>query len=86
MARRYTRLPGIGRCTVRLDGFDARGRLHAWIYQAVETNRVYLVKRAGRRLETWAVTDRPTAELLEAMSDFHWQISIGSPLDPDDQE
>ena len=84
MARRFTSLPGIGRCTVVLEGLDIERRKRARLVFQVETGRVYFVSPAAGGGPT-PVTSWPTAELLDRLSTFTWWLPLGPVLDESDE-
>jgi len=85
MARRYTTVPGIGRCTVVLEGIDAEQRQRARLVFQVDTQRVYLVTIPAHTAPA-AVSDYPTGELLDRLRVFTWWLPLGPVLDENDDE
>lgn len=77
MARRFTTLPGIGRCTVVLEGVDEEQRKRARLVFQVDTGRVYLVTTPSGKNGPAPVTDCPTLELLGRLSVFSWWLPLG---------
>ena len=77
MARRFTTFPGIGRCTVVLEGVDEERRQRARLVFQVETGRVYLVTTHGTTSAPTPVTHVPTFELLDRLGTFTWWLPLG---------
>lgn len=86
MARRFTTLPGIGRCTIVLEGHDEEQRKRARLVSQVDTGRVYLVTNPTGRNGPAPVTERSTHELLSALSAFTWWIPLGPAIDESEEE
>ena len=84
MARRYTTVPGIGRCTVVLEGIDSEQRRRARLVFQVETRRVYLVTMPASHAPA-PVSQYPTDELLDRLRVFTWWLPLGPVLDDDDE-
>ena len=86
MARRFTTLPGIGRCTVVLEGVDDVRRQRARLVFQIETGRVYLVTSPGPASTPTPVTGLPTFELLDRLGMFTWWLPLGPVGDESDDE
>jgi hypothetical protein len=86
MARRFTTLPGIGRCTIVLEGVDDNRRQRARLVFQVETGRVYLVTSPGAASKPMPVTTCPTFDLLDHLGMFSWWLPLGPVGDDSDDE
>lgn len=86
MARRFTTLPGIGRCTIVLEGVDDDRRQRARLVFQVNTGRVYLVTASGAGASPSPVTACPTRELLDRLAMFTWWLPLGPVGDESDDD
>jgi hypothetical protein len=84
MARRFTTLPGIGRCTIVLEGVDDDRRQRARLVFQVNTGRVYFVTASGSATSPAPVTACPTIELLDRLAMFTWWLPLGPVGDESD--
>lgn len=78
MARRYTTISGLGRCTVILEGTNGQSRQRVRLAHQVETGRVYFVHTAGNKSAFSHVTGWPTMLLLAKLDSFDWWIPLSS--------
>jgi hypothetical protein len=84
MARRFTTLPGIGRCTVVLEGIDGDRRQRARVVFQVATGRVFVITTPATQACVTPVTRYPTHELLEILGAFEWWLPLGPVFDESD--
>ncbi|CAN5629593.1 hypothetical protein BH09CHL1_BH09CHL1_03960 [soil metagenome] len=78
MARRFTTISGLGRCTVILEGSNGESRQRVRLAHHVDTGLVYFVHTAGSKSAFSHVTGWPTMALLEKLDHFEWWIPLGS--------
>ncbi len=86
MARRFTSVPGIGRCTVVLEGVNPDRRQRVRLVSQTETRRVYLVSTPASAFPPDPVTGYPTVQLLERLQEFDWWLPLGPVLDENDED
>jgi hypothetical protein len=86
MARRYTSVPGIGRCSIVLEGHDEEQQRRARLVFQIETGRVFLVTTPASSVNATPVTQYPTSELLDHLSAFTWWLPLGPVLAEGDED
>ena len=83
MARRYTNISGLGRCTVILEGTDGKSRHRVRLAHQVESGQIYFVHSAGNKSAFSHVTGWPTMQLLAKLDSFDWWIPLSLPEETD---
>jgi len=78
MARRYTSISGLGRCSVILEGSNGHSRQRVRLAQHLDSGSVFFVHSAGSRNAFSHVTGWPTMLLLAKLDQFDWWIPLGS--------
>lgn len=78
MARRYTTISGLGRCSVILEGSNGHSRQRVRLAQHLDSSAVFFVHSVGSRNAFSHVTGWPTMLLLAKLDQFDWWIPLGS--------
>lgn len=76
MARRFTTISGLGRCTIILEGTNGQSRQRVRLAHHTESGKVYFVHTAGSKSAFSHVTGWPTMQLLAKLDTFDWWIPL----------